>query len=124
VARQQLDVLRTTVQYLLGCRRRAASSSPTATTWSGRRAIGADGIDQCYAVHSLRLAAELFALAAMRQWADRCDSTAKRIAAAFDEHFWAGDRCVEYLHPPAGRSRCTATPTSTGRRSPPGLLRP
>lgn len=54
-----------------------------------------DGVAQCYVAHALRLAADLLGDAA-------CAATADRMTAGFRAHFWAGDHCVEYIHPEHG----------------------
>lgn len=54
-----------------------------------------DGVTQCYVAHSLRIAARLTGDPAPAAVADR-------IAAAFHANFWAGDHCVEYIHPEHG----------------------
>jgi len=54
-----------------------------------------DGINQCYTVHALRLAAQLLN-------APRYQAVADRIADCFRRQFWAGDHCVEYINPEHG----------------------
>jgi hypothetical protein len=61
-----------------------------------------DGVNQCYSAHTLALAALLFAAASAPATAARCREGAVRLTAAFRQHFWAGDHCVEYLHPEHG----------------------
>lgn len=54
-----------------------------------------DGVTQCYVTHTLRLAARLLHDSALVAVADR-------ITTAFRAQFWAGDHCVEYIHPERG----------------------
>lgn len=54
-----------------------------------------DGVAQCYVAHALRLAARLLDYEA-------CAEVAERMTACFRQRFWAGDHCVEYLHPERG----------------------
>ena len=61
-----------------------------------------DGVNQCYAAHALARAGQLFAAVDERDAAARCREAAARLTAAFRTHFWAGDHCVEYIHPEHG----------------------
>lgn len=54
-----------------------------------------DGVAQCYVAHALRLASRLLEDSA-------CGALADRMTASFRERFWAGDHCVEYIHPEHG----------------------
>ena len=54
-----------------------------------------DGVTQCYTAHAFRLAAMLGGDPGYSVIADR-------ITKAFREKFWAGDHCVEYIHPERG----------------------
>ena len=61
-----------------------------------------DGVNQCYSAHTLAQAAGLFALVGERELAASCQEAAAGLRAAFRQHFWAGDHCVEYIHPERG----------------------
>jgi hypothetical protein len=61
-----------------------------------------DGINQCYSVHALQQAAHLLALGGDPEAARRCRAGATTLTEAFRKRFWAGDRCVEYIHPERG----------------------
>ena len=54
-----------------------------------------DGVTQCVVAHTLRRAARLLG-------DEACAAAAERITHAFRERFWAGDHCVEYIHPERG----------------------
>ena len=54
-----------------------------------------DGVTQCYAADALRLAARMTGDSGYVAVADR-------ITACFRKKFWAGDHCVEYIHPERG----------------------
>ncbi len=54
-----------------------------------------DGVTQCYTADALRMAARLTGDQAYGMVADR-------ITACFRQKFWAGDHCVEYIHPKHG----------------------
>ncbi|NQU41615.1 MAG: hypothetical protein HQ523_16850 [Lentisphaerae bacterium] len=61
-----------------------------------------DGVNQCCSARALQIAAELLDIAKYPAEAQRCAATADRIVACFRERFWAGDHCVEYIHPERG----------------------
>lgn len=61
-----------------------------------------DGINQCYSAHALAQAATMFKTAGEAATAARCRAAAKTLTAAFRTRFWAGDHCVEYIHPEHG----------------------
>ncbi len=61
-----------------------------------------DGVTQCYTAHAFGLAADLFDATGDAPMAARCRDLAGRITAGFRQHFWAGDHCVEYIHPQRG----------------------
>lgn len=61
-----------------------------------------DGVNQCYSAHAMAQAARLFAAAGEPVLATRCRDAAARLTAAFRQHFWVGDHCVEYIHPDRG----------------------
>ena len=61
-----------------------------------------DGVNQCYSAHAMAQAARLFEVAGAEAPAARCRKAAARLTAAFRRHFWAGDHCVEYIHPERG----------------------
>ncbi|MDD5705646.1 MAG: hypothetical protein PHR35_06955 [Kiritimatiellae bacterium] len=61
-----------------------------------------DGVNQCCTAQALRLAAKLFRLLGNTEEARRCAATEERIVACFRRRFWAGDHCVEYIHPERG----------------------
>jgi len=61
-----------------------------------------DGVNQCYCVHALQRAAGLFDAVGEMLPAAACQQAAERLRAAFRSHFWAGDHCVEYIHPQHG----------------------
>lgn len=61
-----------------------------------------DGINQCYSAHALELAARLFEAVDERPAAVACRAAGARLATGFRAHFWAGDHCVEYIHPEQG----------------------
>jgi len=61
-----------------------------------------DGVNQCYATHALLQAAHLFDVAREPATAADCLNAAARLTAAFRQNFWAGDHCVEYIHPEQG----------------------
>jgi len=61
-----------------------------------------DGVNQCYSAHALTQAARLFAVLGDAQAAGRCTDAAARLTTAFRTKFWAGDHCVEYIHPDRG----------------------
>jgi hypothetical protein len=54
-----------------------------------------DGVNQCYTMHALHLAAQLLDNSLWQ-------TTADRIAECFRHRFWAKDHCVEYIHPERG----------------------
>lgn len=54
-----------------------------------------DGVTQCYTADALRLASQLTGQSSYAAVADR-------ITACFQKRFWAGDHCVEYIHPERG----------------------
>lgn len=61
-----------------------------------------DGVNQCCSAHAFTQAAALFESAGELALAGRCRHAASRLVAAFRRHFWAGDHCVEYIHPDRG----------------------
>lgn len=61
-----------------------------------------DGVNQCYSAHALAQAARLFDFAGKSVPAANCRKAAARLRSAFRQHFWAGDHCVEYIHPERG----------------------
>lgn len=61
-----------------------------------------DGVNQCYSAHTLAIAAELFEAVDAAETGDACRRGAARLTEAFRQHFWAGDHCVEYIHPERG----------------------
>ena len=61
-----------------------------------------DGVNQCCSVQALTLAARLFDIAGDAATAARCRAGAATLTATFRTRFWAGDHCVEYLHPARG----------------------
>jgi len=61
-----------------------------------------DGVNQCYCAHAFAQAARLLGAAGEEGPADTCEQAALRLTAAFRRHFWAGDHCVEYIHPIRG----------------------
>lgn len=61
-----------------------------------------DGVNQCCSARALRLTAELLQMTGHPVEAQRCAVTAERIVACFRSQFWAGDHCVEYIHPEHG----------------------
>ena len=61
-----------------------------------------DGVNQCYSSHTMGQAARLFDIAGEPASAIRCRTAEARLTAAFRQHFWAGDHCVEYIHPERG----------------------
>jgi hypothetical protein len=65
-----------------------------------------DGVNQCYTAHALRLAAGLLRATADAPLAESCETVARKIVSCFRERFWAGDHCVEYIHPERGAIRC------------------
>ena len=52
--------------------------------------------------HALSLAAGLFDVWGDAEAARRCRDRAGQITECFRHRFWAGDRCVEYIHPQRG----------------------
>lgn len=54
-----------------------------------------DGVNQCYTMHALRLAAQMLG-------DPRSQVVADSITQCFRRQFWAGDHCVEYIHPQRG----------------------
>ena len=61
-----------------------------------------DGVNQAYTMHALSLAAGLFDVLGDDKAARRCRDRAGQITDCFRRRFWAGDRCVEYIHPQRG----------------------
>lgn len=61
-----------------------------------------EGIDQCYTAYSFDIASSLFLLIGDEEYARLCKDAAKRVTRSFRTHFWAGDHCVEYIHPSRG----------------------
>ncbi|MEI6519561.1 MAG: hypothetical protein WCO98_05930, partial [bacterium] len=61
-----------------------------------------DGVNQCYSAYSLAQAARLFASANETVEEVKCLEAANCLTTAFRQHFWAGDHCVEYIHPEHG----------------------
>ena len=61
-----------------------------------------DGVNQCYSAYALTQAASLFEIVGDVGESRRCWDTAARLTTAFQERFWAGDHCVEYIHPERG----------------------
>jgi hypothetical protein len=57
-----------------------------------------DGVSQCCNAAAYGVAAALFDRIGDSATAARCRALAARVTAAFREHFWAGDQCVEYIH--------------------------
>ncbi len=64
-----------------------------------------DGVNQCCSAHALEQAARLLDAAGDSEAAGRCRLAAAALTAAFRARFWAGDHCVEYLHPERGPIR-------------------
>ncbi len=58
-----------------------------------------DGVNQCYSAYALAQTARLFASVDDIGEEGQCLETANRLTVAFRQHFWAGDHCVEYIHP-------------------------
>ena len=61
-----------------------------------------DGVNQCYSAHALAQAAGLFTNVGDSQMTTDCREAATCLTNAFRQHFWAGDHCVEYIHPERG----------------------
>lgn len=61
-----------------------------------------DGVNQCYSAHALRVAGKLLAAVDDAALAAQCRAGAERLTQTFRARFWAGDHCVEYLHPEQG----------------------
>ena len=61
-----------------------------------------DGINQCYSAHALAQAAALLDHVDETAAAGQCRTAADALTAAFRARFWAGDHCVEYIHPEHG----------------------
>ncbi len=61
-----------------------------------------DGVNQCYSAFALTRAAALLAQTGQTAAAEQCRAAAGALTAAFRTHFWAGDHCVEYIHPEHG----------------------
>jgi len=61
-----------------------------------------DGVNQCYSAHAFTQTAKLFEVMGDTKEAGRCKEAAARLTAAFRTKFWAGDHCVEYIHPERG----------------------
>jgi len=61
-----------------------------------------DGINQCYSAHALRQTAALLGKAGEAACAARCRAAATALTDAFRARFWAGEHCVEYIHPEHG----------------------
>jgi len=61
-----------------------------------------DGVNQCYSCHALERAAHLFERVNEPAMVSRCRQAADRLREAFARWFWAGDHCVEYIHPERG----------------------
>lgn len=61
-----------------------------------------DGVAHCCGTDALRRSAELFDQAGDARTAHMCRTTVEELTTAFREHFWAGDHCVEYIHPERG----------------------
>ncbi len=62
-----------------------------------------DGVAQCFASESFRLAAALNGAAGRTTEAEKYNRLADRIRNYFRSEFWAGDQCVEYIHPERGK---------------------
>ncbi len=65
-----------------------------------------DGVNQCYTAHALQIAAGLLCDLGDAELSEQCGAVAQRIIACFREQFWAGDHCVEYIHPERGAIHC------------------
>jgi hypothetical protein len=61
-----------------------------------------DGVNQCYSAHALKQAATLLDHVGDRTAAGQCRAAAAALTVAFRTRFWAGDHCVEYIHPEHG----------------------
>jgi len=61
-----------------------------------------DGVTQCAVAHALGLATDLFNRAGADASAACSGSLRERITRCFRKQFWAGDQCVEYIHPERG----------------------
>lgn len=61
-----------------------------------------DGVNQCYSIHAFARAAYLFDVAGEPVAGARCRRAAADVTSAFRKRFWAGDQCVEYIHPERG----------------------
>jgi len=61
-----------------------------------------DGVNQCYSAHALLRAAWLLDGGGDLVGATRCREAAAQLTATFQHRFWAGDHCVEYIHPERG----------------------
>ena len=61
-----------------------------------------DGVNQCYSAHAFAQAARLFEVVGEMAIAGRCRESTARLTTAFRQKFWAGDHCVEYIHPDRG----------------------
>lgn len=61
-----------------------------------------DGVNQCYSAFALAQTAWLFEAIGDTSDAGRCRDAAARLTASFRTKFWAGDHCVEYIHPERG----------------------
>jgi hypothetical protein len=61
-----------------------------------------DGVNQCYSTDTMAQTARLFDIAGEPEAAIRCRTAEARLTEAFRQKFWAGDHCVEYIHPERG----------------------
>ena len=61
-----------------------------------------DGINQCYSAYALGQAASLLESGGDVHAAGWCRAAAGTLTSAFRRRFWAGDHCVEYIHPERG----------------------
>ena len=61
-----------------------------------------DGVNQCYSAYAFTQTAKLCEVMGDAKEAGRCKDAAARLTAAFRTKFWAGDHCVEYIHPERG----------------------
>ncbi len=61
-----------------------------------------DGINQCYSAHALRQASAMLDHVGETAAAGQCRVAADALTTAFRQRFWAGDHCVEYIHPEHG----------------------
>ena len=61
-----------------------------------------DGVNQCYSAYAFAQAAGLFEVLGEAAAASRFRESVAQLTAAFRQRFWAGDHCVEYIHPERG----------------------